>query len=449
MQLNLRNPNALFELKKIASMSWPMVLGQMLFFSVVLTDNMMVGRLGTAELAGLAAAMSLFSFFNVTSIGIFAVAAPQYAKNRQQENHDLNVDIFLSSLSVVALFSAPIGILLLFSRSILPLLGQPDITVHYAGEYFDVFAYSVPLYGLWYVFRQLTEGHGNFGFTGVSGLLTFVLNIVFNYHFIFGSDLVGGQGVRGAAIATFLVMIIVLSLHLLVILKDARLKSFRKAFCFRLPDKSAFFSFLRVGVPSGGGLAAELSFFVVGTMVVGYISYKDLAAHQIAFNMMAFLYMIPLGLAIACGVRSGEILANEGKEYLYKTVKMWTGVIAFTQVFTGLFCFFGGPFFISLYNPEPSVAKLTQNLLLITCFLLFGDGLLILFSIILRACKDTVASFYRLVFSFMLLGIPLMLLFGLSLGFGTIGVWMGKCLGIWIAALLLFFRTRTVLRQRA
>ncbi len=430
-------------------MAWPMVLGQMLFFSVVITDNMMVGWLGTAELAGLAAAISFFSFFNVTSIGIFAVAAPQYAKNRGQNNDSLNVDIFLSSLAVVLFFCVPAAVLFLFSRTILPLLGQPDITVFHASAYFDIFAYSVPLYGLWYVFRQLTEGYGILRFTTVSGLLMFSLNIVFNYAFIFGTPWNKPFGIAGAAIATLLVMIIALTVHLWVIWRHPNLVLFRKEFRWRLPYKEPLLSFFRIAIPSGAGLAAELLFFVFGTMLVGYISYKDLASHQIAFNMVAFLYMIPLGIAIAAGIRAGEILANQGKEHLFKTFMVWVRVVTVTQLLAGLFCLFAGPYFISLYDPEPAVAELAQRLLFITIFFLLADGLLILFSITLRACADTVASFYRLMFGFMFLGIPLMVLFGLGLELGTIGVWVGQCLGVIIAATLLYFRVRSLLQKPA
>ena len=426
-------------------MAWPMVLGQMLFFSVILTDNIMVGWLGTAQLAGLAAAISFFSFFNVTSIGIFAVAAPQYAKNRKHENHALNVEIFLSSLCVVALFSIPVAILLLFSRNILPLLGQAEITVEHAANYFDVFALCVPLYGLWYVFRQLTEGYGILRFTTVSGALMFSLNIVLNLFFIFGTENFEGMGIRGAAVATFCTMAVCLSVHLMVILKSKSLLGFRQKFALGLPKKKSFLTFLKVGLPSGAGLASELFFFVFGTMLVGYISYKDLASHQIAFNMFAFLYMIPLGIAIASGIRAGEILAKEGKAYLWKTVMVWVRVVCVTQLLAGLFCFFARSAFVSMYSPEPEVAALAEKLLLLAILFLLGDGLLVLFSITLRANQDTVASFYRLIGAFVCLGIPLMLLLGVSLEMGAVGVWIGKGLGIFIAAGLLFFRVRKIL----
>jgi|GEM_PF-6422339 len=428
-------------------MAWPMIIGQMLFFSIVLTDNMMVGRLGTAELAGLAAALSFFSFFNVTSIGIFAVAAPQYATNRKQKNENLSLDIFLSSLCVMVVICLPVAATLLLSRIILPYLGQPPITVEYAAHYFDVFAFCVPLYGLWYVFRQLTEGHGILRFTTISGLLMFSLNILFNRIFIFGTPWTEAYGIKGAAIATFLVMSIGLSVHLSVILFHPKLSKFRESFRWRLPKREAFRAFLRIGLPSGGALAAELSLFVVGTMLVGYISYKDLASHQIAFNMIAFLYMIPLGFAIASGIRSGEILAKKGKTYLYKTVMVWVRVVACMQLVAGFVCLFGGSYFVSLYAPEPEVADLAKRLLLIAMFFLLGDGLLILFSITLRACQDTLASLYRMVISFLFIGIPLMAMFGLGLGIGTVGVWIGKVCGIWIAAILLYLRVRGQLKN--
>ena len=71
------------------------------------------------------------------------------------------------------------------------------------------------------------------------------------------------------------------------------------------PDWARFRAIFRVGLPIGGGVLLEVGMFSGAAILMGLIGTDNLAAHQIALQLAAVTFMVPLGIAHAVTVRVG------------------------------------------------------------------------------------------------------------------------------------------------
>jgi MATE family multidrug resistance protein len=69
---------------------------------------------------------------------------------------------------------------------------------------------------------------------------------------------------------------------------------------------------LTIGLPISGGFMLEWGLFSSAALLVGWIGTTALAAHQIALQVAAILFMIPFGISLAATVRVGHAVGRGG-----------------------------------------------------------------------------------------------------------------------------------------
>ena len=81
------------ELKKTLKLAWPVMLGQLSFIAIGVIDSIMVGGLGTVELAASALANNLFIIPMVFGIGLSYAIAPLTAIFRGEKD-EMPINLF-------------------------------------------------------------------------------------------------------------------------------------------------------------------------------------------------------------------------------------------------------------------------------------------------------------------------------------------------------------------
>ena len=276
-----------------------------------------------------------------------------------------------------------------------------------------------------------------------------VINGLTNYALIFGNWGAPELGVMGAAIASVVtqtVSLVAVIFYAVKVLPEHSL--FQR---FWRPDWEMFISVLKLGVPIGLTLLAEVSLFATSAFMMGWIGQVPLAAHGIALNLASATFMVHLGLSNAATIRAGNALGRKDRAHLEKGAIAVTGMSLVVSVMTIiLFLTCAEPLisvFVESDDPQrPQILAIGAGLLAMAALFQLVDGAQVIALGLLRGLQDAKVPMVMAGLSYWVVGIPASYYFGFIRGMDGIGVWLGLVLGLASAAVLLMTRfwTRSV-----
>ena len=270
------------------------------------------------------------------------------------------------------------------------------------------------------------------------------LNAALNYVFIFGKfgfPEMGGSGCGVSfAISTW-------SALLALILYIYFSKPYQGANLFKgytPPDLRKMGEIFKLGFPIGACIFVEFGLFSGSGLLLSNLGQNTIASHAIAMQVTTVTFMLPLSIGLAAAVRSGNLLgAGEFVRARYSSFfAIIVAVILASFNFVLLLNY--GTFFASFFNTDPIVTSLAGSLIFIAAFMQLSDGISFTGQGALRGYKDTLAPLYIMIVAFWCFGLPVGYILGLTdlvvPEKGAIGMWIGLCLGVLLASVLVFFR---------
>ena len=180
----------------------PVILGMLGHSFVAFADNIMVGQLGTAELAAVSLGNSFVFIAMSLGIGFSTAITPLVAEaegagDALEARGVLQNGLVLCTVLGVALFG-----LVWLSKPLMYLMDQPEEVVVLAGPYLDLVAFSLIPLIIFQALKQFSEGLSKTRYPMYATILANVINVVLNYLLIFGSFGFPKLGIVGAAIGT-------------------------------------------------------------------------------------------------------------------------------------------------------------------------------------------------------------------------------------------------------
>ncbi len=227
----------------------------------------------------------------------------------------------------------------------------------------------------------------------VSVLIT-MINILLDYLFIFGKFGFSEMGIRGAATATNISVIMGSIVLLGLIFQDKYRQRFQLLSAWKF-DKQIFNRLVYFCFPNGLRLFIDMSAFTAFLMFIGTLGTRELAASNIAFNInaLSFLPMVGLmiGVAVVVGQRLGEKKPQLAEKAVWSAIHIaltFFGVLALLylsmpKIFIYPFTLNGG-----LSDMEGSVEMIVVLLKFIAFFGMF-DALFLVFLGALEGAGDT------------------------------------------------------------
>lgn len=266
------------------------------------------------------------------------------------------------------------------------------------------------------------------------------LDILLNWMWIHGKCGFPVMGLAGAAYST-LVSRTLCAIALFVWLKKSRvLHAWTPQKGWLRCEKKEFASLLKIGVPASFHQLAEVTAFVLASLMIGWLGVVPLASHQVAITCIATAYMVPLGIAMATTVRVGEIVGANQRQRLHRVLLgSWLFAAAFMSCSMLVCVLWGEPLARAFVN-EPEVVKLVASLLLVAALFQLFDGLQVVSAAALRGVDDVKVSAWIAVLAYWVISLPLGWVLGIHMGWGATGIWTALAVGLGIAALLLMWR---------
>lgn len=427
----------------------PVMLGMLGHTFVSFVDNIMVGQMGTAELAAVSLGNSFMFIAMSIGIGFSTAITPLIAEADSADQFDQAKSTFKHGLFLCTVLGIVLFLGIFFAKPLMYLMKQPKEVVELAIPYLDLVAFSLIPLIVFQALKQFSDGLSMTRFPMYATLLANILNIILNYLLIFGKFGFPELGIVGAAYGTLLSRFIMLAYLWWLLAKKERSKALVTNVKLFVLDTLMLRKLINLGAPSAMQMLFEVAIFTAAIWLSGLLGKNPQAANQIALNLSSMTFMVAMGLSVASMVRVG----NQKGLQNFKELRR----IAFSIFLLGLLLaiFFGTLFFlfhkslpkiyvdlsdVNNYTDNLEVVAIASQLLFAAAIFQISDTIQVVVLGALRGLQDVKIPTIITFFSYWVIGFPVSYFFGKEDMYGSFGIWLGLLAGLSSAAVLLCFR---------
>ncbi len=400
----------------ILSLSWPAILAQISVTVMQLIDSSMVGQLGTNASASIGLVASSTWLINGLASGFIFGFSVQTSQAIGAQDLDLARNLCRQGLLVILSAGMILmGIGASLCEFIPVWLGGEEAILRDASSYLLIFCFSLPFSMLnnWAV--QMLQGAGDTRVPGLTQIVMCLLDVVFNWFFIYKMNL----GVLGAALGTgSSVLVASLFLSFWTLFRNPFLKG-RTRIHF---TKTTLTRAVQIGLPISVEQVISGSSYVAFTRIVSSLGTVSIAANSFAITAESLCYMPGFGCASAATAIIGQC-TGAGRDHLVKEIS-WriTRIGIIMMSLSGVAMFILAPYLMAILTPVQEVQNIGAALLRLEAFSEPMYGASIVINGILRGKGDTLWPSILNFASIWCVRIPLAALF--SAWFGLFGAWI-------------------------
>lgn len=439
------------ELRATLALGLPIVGAQVAQIAVNTTDVLMIGWLGTEELAASVLAFNLYILVWLFGIGILQAVVPLAARARGEKRlRDVRRAVRMGLWLVIA-YSLPVWVLLWNTEALLVAIGQEPHVSRLAGDYMRVLQWAL-LPSLAFMalrsFVTVMEKTQVVLWIAVAGA---VANAILDYLLIFGHFGAPRLELVGAGLASVGTGLVTFGLIVVYVLREPRLRRHAVLGRFWRSDWPAFGAILKLGWPIGLTILAEVGMFSGSAMMMGWVGTVPLAAHGIALQCASITFMVPLGLGQAGMIRVG---LAAGRREMAGVGRAGWAAIGLSLVFMSLMAlvFWTVPDWLihafTRAGNESTADVLRHGIAFLAVAALFQifDGAQVSGGKVLNGLADTRVPMVFALIGYWIIGMPLAYLLTFQAGLGGIGIWWGLAAGLAFVASAVVWRF--ALRER-
>lgn len=433
--------------KRNLHLALPVVISQIGQVTVALVDNMMVGHVGTTELAASSFANNVFMigmYFGMgITFGITPLIGNAFGKGKLND-----VVVWLKNgvfTHLVAAFG--LSLIMFGVYFFLPFMGQPPAATELAKPYYLLLCLSYLPFMLFFSMKQFFEGIGNTKIAMYITITANLIHIVLNYVLIYGKFGFPEMGLNGAGIGTLISRITMPVMFLMYIIKKPDLKKYLVLAHQQPFSKQKIISLLKIGIPIAFQIIVEVIAFSIGAIMMGWLGEVSLAAHQVAIGLASFTYMISLGISQANTIRVSHQMGVKDYKALKMAAFASTHLVLVFMSSMGIVFIFARNYLPFLFTVDPEVVKIASGLLIIAAIFQVFDGLQVVMLSTLRGMADVRLPMFIAFFAYLFLGIPTSYLLAFKLMLGPQGIWYGYLVGLGIAGILFYLRFQHNLKK--
>ncbi len=441
------------EIRESLRLAIPLAGAQVAHSATGFADTVMMGRMGADVLAGGGLASIIFVSLMTAASGVVMGVSPILAEAFGAGRTGRIRQVARQGLWLGLLVALPTMLVTGNLDRLLMNAGQTTTTAGLADLYLDIMMWALlPVMGftaLRATVAALSEVRPVMAIV-IAGT---IFNVVWNYILGFGKFGFPDMGLAGLAIASVLSWWLMFLLLALYILRHPRLKDYKLFQELHRPHPQILGQLIRVGLPIGIFSGLESGFFMVIMFWMGTIGTNALAAHQIVFQTIVIVFMVPLGISFATTVRVGQWLGKRDLGGIQRAARVSVGIsTTFALIASIIFLLFPEKIigiYLDMGNPDnaPLVA-LARPLLLIAAIAQVLDGFQKAVYGCLQGLQDT--GFPMMLNLLGYWGIGLSAGYGLAFGsgWGSRGLWIGQLIATGAVAWLYLWRLRRLLAQK-
>ncbi|GAA0125700.1 MATE family efflux transporter [Clostridium sp. CTA-19] len=418
----------------ICILAIPVVIENILQTFLGTVDTYFAGKINDSAIAAIGVTnliVNVFiTFFTAISIGTSAIVARNFGK----KDIDKVNSVIKQSIILGAIIGLIVGLInFIFYKQILMISGVSDKVLSYATPYYIIVVVPSVILSLALILSSCLRATKDTKTPMIATGIANILNIILNFIFI---NI--GMGIVGIALAT------TVSRIMNVVILIVKLKKNKNGVNLQLKkwsiEKETIKSIVKIGIPAGiEKLIMRLGQIVYNGMIIS-IGISAYVAHNVAGNIESYSYIPAMGFGVATTTLIGITLGENNVKKSNEMVFLSYSITTILMVSIGIIFFIFAPQLASIFTNTKEVQEMVIKVLrLIALFQPFA-AITQIFTSALQGAGDTKFPMYSTLIGIWGIRVGIGYLFGVSLGFGLVGVWMAYVIDITIRGILLLKR---------
>ncbi|MBO4338886.1 MAG: MATE family efflux transporter [Clostridia bacterium] len=389
--------------KRVLAVSVPIMIQSGISSFVSLLDNIMVGRVGTEQMSGVAIVNQIIFVFYLCIFGGLAGAGIFTAQYFGSEDEEGIKKTFRYKLWMgVILVGIAVLVFVFFGDNLISLYlngsqdsGDLAAALEYGSGYLKIMLIGLPAFAVVQIYANTLRECGETVVPMRAGVIALLVNLVFNYILIFGKFGFPALGVDGAAIATVLsrfveLAVVVTWAHRHTNDRCSYLKGVYKT--VRVPLSLVKRIFIK-----GSPLLVNEALWSAGmAMLAQSYSLRGLnvvAAYNISNTIYGVFSVIFFAMGDAIAIIIGQHLGAKRFEQARDEDNKIIAFAVFIAVISGVFIFISSFFFPLIYNTTPESKHIAAQFLMVEAFVAPMIALMHTTYFTLRSGGKTIVTF--------------------------------------------------------
>lgn len=424
------------EYGELLRLGFPVLLTQLGVIVMSFTDTMMVGAYGVEELAASAFVNSVYLIPMVMLSGLAAGLTPLIGALFTRKEHFRAGRIARAGLQinliVSVIFTAVMGALYFF----LGRFGQPEEIMYAVRPYYLTLLTTMIPGALFNAFSQTSNG-----LTDTRSPMWFILgaiaaNILGNWLLIFGHWGCPRLGLTGAGIATAVARFLGFVGIAVMYLRSRRYAPWREGLTARGPLGTERRRVWATSYPVMIQTGVECALWSFGAVVCGWFGKIQLAAYQIVntIGQLGFMTYMSFGVAVSIRVANFTGLRDETGAGLTARAGLHINLVLATLA-SLLMALFAHPL-LGMFTPDPDVVAAGELFIVPLVLYQYLDASQLTFINAIRGTSQVKPLLWIALTSYIAVGIPVLLLFAVTLDWESVGVYYSFNVALLSAAVL-------------
>ena len=420
------------DIRNIAGLAWPVLVGQLAIIAFGVIDTAMVGRFSAVDLAALGLGSSIYVSVYVGLTGVVLalqpIAGQLFGARRHAEiGEEVRQALWLAAGLAVLGFAV-----MYFPAPLLAIARVPAALYERTELYLRIAAFGLPASLAFRVYSALANAVGKPRLVMMLQVAALLAKVALNLWFIFGGLGLPPLGGPGCALASTLINFALAGIALTLL---ARLELFAPfgifaRFCW--PSVQRLAALLKLGLPMGLSYLIEVTSYTFMALFIARFGTTTLAGHQIVGNFGAVLYMTPMSIGIATSTLVAHALGGGRHDAARALARHGIALACAIGCGYAAVSWLLRPLILAGYTPDAAVIAAAMPLLPIMLVYHIFDTFQTATAFVLRAYKVAVVP--NVIYAVALWGVGLGggYLLGFDIG-GTVPEWLRGARGFWAA----------------
>jgi MATE family multidrug resistance protein len=351
--------------REIYTLAWPVLVSQLAVMAYAVIDTMMAGRFATDDLAAVGIGAAVYFSVFVALMGVLLAVTPTVAQLLGAGRHDeIGEQVRQSMWLVLAL---AVGSIVLYTNPepLLRITEAPPAVSAKVRTYLAIAAWGAPAGLAFRLFASYTTAVSLPRIMMALNLLGLALKVPLNWVLIFGHLGAPALGSAGCALSTVIVNWIIAALAWIWCSVAPQYRAYHVFSRWSWPRWRDQWKLLALGLPIGGTFLVDVTAFTFMALFIARLGAVYSAAHQIAANVAAVMYMLPLALGNAVGVLVGQSIGARDFVRARFTGEIGIALALALAVTSALILVASARGVAALYTIDPEVQRVAAGLLLL------------------------------------------------------------------------------------
>ena len=404
--------------RNILILAIPIILQQLLRVSVDTLDSIMLGQIDQIQMSAVSQAQQVFFVFYTVCNGFAVGCCVLISQYWGKKELDSIRTLFAVGVRYIAVFAAAVAaVVMIWPEKVMRIYSSDPELIRLGASYLRIAAWMYVPCAVSSMLFACCRGIEQMKVSFTTNAVSYPLNIVLDYCFIFGAFGFPELGIRGAAFGAVIARLVELAVLCRFVFRREKTIGMRPRDLLR-KDKRLSLDFLKVGAPIVAHEMIWSTGTTAGSSITGQMSTVIVTGYNVANVLYQLLGCVMNGVLHACSVTLGKTIgAGAGREKIRQEAYSLVLIGLVGGTILGVITLLVGSAFVGIYDLTPDAAEFARWFMVIFA-LIWPFSAMEMTGMIatLRARGDGKTGFITDIFTMWLITIPLAALSAFVLG---------------------------------